>query len=373
VALLRRRVVVPLAISLAAIIAIPVFFSLATFTAQIPRLTLVSLNVNYTHRAESPLVESDLESIITSSSISQIPEVLYESLSPVISKLNTNDAAELFLTSTELTLNLRIKVDNPGPLDLAIDQCVAHVVAGGYNLTRFRYSSRYIVPARGEGMLALDGLMIRFENNSGLVRETMRLDFKMEMDVELECRVSTPLITRIVNGEVNTLFYLVPPIPSLEGIIVGSFLGHFLVTLTNNNEVPLRGEIVVGIVSDPTPLNDAGFMNFLVLKHSTCLADGTCLGAFSWRNEVTIDPHSEASMTIYESHLKPGSPYAIVVLWEPLFDEIPYRSTFTAGSRTINNFGAIVLDKDDVEAETIFQLVRSFGYLGNLKFTATDR
>jgi hypothetical protein len=203
----------------------------------------------------------------------------------------------------------------------------------------------------------------------------MRLDFRVEMDLDLQCRVGTLLTTRILNGTLSTSFYLIPPTPSLEGIIVGSFLGHFLVMLRNNYDVPLHGSIVVGLVRDPTSLNDIGFMNFLLLK-PRYLFNLRIEDPLSWSNELTIDPYSGASVTIFESHLKPDTRYALVALWEPLFDEIPYKSVFRNGSTTSESVGTIVLDQDAVEAvqdiNIIYHLVRDFGYLGNMNFTATE-
>lgn len=286
-----------------------------------------------------------------------------ESAWTVINIANTIDSV---LSETSLTLDLYVKIDNPSPIAVKIDRADIGVIINEYALSTVYIQNLQEIPPYASNTIPIKGLTFTLKDAIEVISRIVNADYRVDLEFPITTYMKTLFAEIPIRGKLLTSFYLMPRKPILTNVQRDPLNGIFQVTLGNDYDVPMIGELKVGLLKDPFWPVDIGWINFVRIAFFHDL-----LNIPVWTEYFEINPTDTATLTITYSDLKPNARHVFITLWIPDLRKIPYRTTLQIGTLPLTTHcGYLNVESSLVQCaqSVIYHLSENSGYVDNNEF-----
>ena len=280
--------------------------------------------------------------------------------------INVVNTIEGVLAETSFTLDLYVEIENPSFMSVKIDRADIGVILNDYPLDTIYIQNLVEIPPHGSDVIAVKGLTFTLKDAIEVVSRIIGNDYRVDLEFPITTYMKTLFMEVPINGKLRTSFYLLPHKPTLANVQLDTLNGDFQVEIRNDFDVPMFGELKVGLLKDPFWSADIGWINFvrIALFHDV-------LNIPVWSEYLEIDPNDTASLAITYSDLKPNGRHIFIAFWTPDVQRLPYKATLQVGNVPLTTrMGYLNVENSLVRIAqaAVYHISNDFGYLGNKEF-----
>jgi len=177
--------------------------------------------------------------------------------------INVASCINSVITETSFTLDLYVKIENPSPISVKIDRADIGVVINDYTLSTVYIQDLQEIPPHGSNVIPIKGLTFTLKDAIEVVSRIVSRDYRVDLEFPIITYMKTLFMEVPIHGELLTSFYLIPHKPTLTNVQLDPLNGLFKITVSNNYDVPMIGELKVGLLKDPFWSVDVSWINFV--------------------------------------------------------------------------------------------------------------
>lgn len=280
--------------------------------------------------------------------------------------INVANTIEGVLAETSFTLDLYVEIENPSFMSVKIDRADIDVILNDYPLDTIYIQNLLEIPPHGRNVVPVKGLTFTLKDAIEVVNRIVGNDYRVDLEFPITTYMKTLFMEVPIDGKLLTSFYLLPHKPTLADVQLDPLNGLFQVELRNDYDVPMLGELKVGLLKDPFWSADIGWINFVRIAFFHDF-----LNIPVWSEYFEIDPNDTASLTIKYSDLKPNARHVFITFWTPDVQKLPYKATLQVGDLlATTRMGYLNLENSLVRTAqaVVYHISNDFGYVGNKEF-----
>jgi len=280
--------------------------------------------------------------------------------------INVADTVNRVIAETSFTLNLYVKIENPSSMSVKIDRADIGVIINDYTLSTVYVHDLQEIPPQGISVIPVRGLAFTLKDAIEVVSRIISNDYRVDLEFPITTYMRTLFVEVPINGKLLTSFYLLPHKPILTDMQIDSLNGLFQITVRNDYDVPLIGELKIGLLKDPFWSVDTGWINSVRLSFFHDF-----LNIPLWSEYVEINPSDTATLTITYSNLEPNGRHVFITLWTPNVQRLPYKATLQVGDLPLTTHtGYLNMENSllQIAQSVVYHLSNDFGYVGNNEF-----
>ncbi len=291
------------------------------------------------------------------------------------------------IANTRLTYSMFVHVGNPSIVEAVIDRAQVDVSVNGKTLPNpIVLTQQYRIGPGQTTEIELKGISISGREAAVVLYNLATDRFVLDVDFMITSYFPTVLGEIPVPATVNLQMYLVPPKPSYKAFAepgqspiqqasYDSSLKSYQLSFTNENNVPISGELEIGVLKGNFLCNpaciapvDSGFATFIRIKGSSLF------GVQVFRSEpLDLKSGDSYTMNVADPVLRSDANSAFITRWAPNYDKIPYIMNSEILGIKKTSTGEYQTGSFATVRKVAYNVVNDFGYVGSQEFVSPDK